>query len=237
MTDTAIGRTVAAFSLAIVIHAIPLALIRLPEYATRSSRGPLVIRIREIPERPATQTDIPVLPETREANIAESVPPEPPTRDLTETAPIPAVVAPPESEQPESTEAPVAENPADTGAELTVQRTVSSFRETTAPEQSSPVGEPAASSPLLSFVEARRTPPPDYPDSAREEGREGAVEIELTLDTRGRVLTAEIIGSSGHADLDATARAAVLHWRFERGDEGRRTRRRFEFRLENSYTP
>lgn len=62
------------------------------------------------------------------------------------------------------------------------------------------------------------TPEPPYPPAARQEGREGVVELELVILPTGRVQAAQVSQTSGHADLDRAARETVLaKWRFPAG--------------------
>ncbi len=61
---------------------------------------------------------------------------------------------------------------------------------------------------LLSRVE------PDYPQAARDTDAQGLVEVEVTVDTTGAVVAAEVIESSGNADLDEAAAKAALKARF-----------------------
>ncbi len=55
---------------------------------------------------------------------------------------------------------------------------------------------------------------PAYPRAAGMRGEEGTVEMLVTIGASGRVSSAEIAVSSGHADLDRTAQRAVLGWHF-----------------------
>src|SRR5262245_59465139 len=68
---------------------------------------------------------------------------------------------------------------------------------------------PAAVSPpqLIQSSEA------DYPEAARKEGLEATVQLTLTVDTQGRVTTAEVIAPAGHG-FDEAAQAALLRFRF-----------------------
>lgn len=72
-------------------------------------------------------------------------------------------------------------------------------------------------------VAATFTPEPVYPELARREGREGMVEMDVMVGASGRARVAEVVKSSGHADLDGAARSTVLAaWRFKRGEPGAR---------------
>jgi periplasmic protein TonB len=60
----------------------------------------------------------------------------------------------------------------------------------------------------------RETPRPQYPESARREGREGRVLLRVLIDNRGRSREVEINRTSGSAALDDAAAEAIKHWRF-----------------------
>jgi protein TonB len=64
-------------------------------------------------------------------------------------------------------------------------------------------------------------PEPPYPPAARQEGREGIVELEVTVRPSGRVQAAVVAHSSGHADLDRAARETVVtKWRLPVDHDG-----------------
>jgi len=67
---------------------------------------------------------------------------------------------------------------------------------------------------VLTQARYRDTPPPDYPESARREGREGRVLLRVLVDEQGRTKQVEIDSSSGNEALDQSAAEAVKHWRF-----------------------
>ena len=60
----------------------------------------------------------------------------------------------------------------------------------------------------------RDTPRPDYPESARREGREGRVLLRVLVDDQGRSKQVEINSSSGSEALDRAAAEAIKRWRF-----------------------
>lgn len=77
---------------------------------------------------------------------------------------------------------------------------------------------------------------PVYPRSARRRGREGVVTLEILVLGSGSVSKTEVVGSSGHSDLDAAAVSAVQTARFAPATEDGvqvegRLRLTFEFRL------
>ena len=64
-------------------------------------------------------------------------------------------------------------------------------------------------------ITATHTVPP-YPPIARRIGAEGKVTLRLTVDAEGRVSQADIVTSSGRADLDQTAQQwIVAHWTYK----------------------
>lgn len=73
---------------------------------------------------------------------------------------------------------------------------------------------------VLTQARYRETPRPEYPESARREGREGRVLLRVLVDERGRSRQVEIKSSSGSPALDRAAADAILHWRFEPARHG-----------------
>jgi len=65
-------------------------------------------------------------------------------------------------------------------------------------------------------------PPPPYPLAARLSRREGTVLLEVTVTGQGRVAEVEVLRSSGEADLDRAAVAAVRRWTFHPATAGGR---------------
>lgn len=77
---------------------------------------------------------------------------------------------------------------------------------------------------------------PIYPRSARRRGQEGVVTLEITVSDSGAVTKADVIGSSGHSNLDHAAVSAVNTARFAPATEDGvriegRLRLTFEFKL------
>ncbi|MFA6009333.1 MAG: energy transducer TonB [Desulfobacteraceae bacterium] len=60
-------------------------------------------------------------------------------------------------------------------------------------------------------------PPPLYPQSARVRRLEGTVELNVLVDTKGRVRDLNLRRSSGYKVLDRAAMDSVKEWRFEPG--------------------
>lgn len=69
----------------------------------------------------------------------------------------------------------------------------------------------------MTLTQARysNTPRPEYPESARREGREGRVLLRVLVDERGRSKQVEINSSSGSEALDRAAAEAIRRWRFD----------------------
>jgi protein TonB len=83
-------------------------------------------------------------------------------------------------------------------------------------------GQGSSENGILSQARYRDTPRPDYPESARREGREGRVLLRVLVDDQGRSKQVEINSSSGSAALDGAAAEAISRWRFHparRGDQ------------------
>jgi protein TonB len=66
----------------------------------------------------------------------------------------------------------------------------------------------------LTQARYRDTLKPDYPESARREGREGRVLLRVLVDDQGRSKQVEIQSSSGSDALDRAAAEAIRRWRF-----------------------
>ena len=66
----------------------------------------------------------------------------------------------------------------------------------------------------LTQVSFRHTPPPDYPEAARKDGKEGRVLLRVLVDEEGKSKLVEINLSSGSYLLDQAAAEAIKRWRF-----------------------
>lgn len=62
---------------------------------------------------------------------------------------------------------------------------------------------------------AVQMPAPDYPPLSREQGEQGVVLLQLTVEASGRPGEVSVVRSSGFVRLDKAARAAVQRWRFQ----------------------
>lgn len=82
---------------------------------------------------------------------------------------------------------------------------------------------------------ATLTPEPPYPERARQESRQGVVELKVVINPDGTPHHVEIVRSSSSSDLDSAARNAVLRlWRFRRDSEFRVCTVRIAFELARS---
>ena len=64
------------------------------------------------------------------------------------------------------------------------------------------------------------SPKPEYPDSARREGKEGRVILRVLVDEQGRSKSVEVNRSSGSQALDHAAANTMQRWRFSPARSG-----------------
>jgi TonB family protein len=64
------------------------------------------------------------------------------------------------------------------------------------------------------------SPKPEYPDSARREGKEGRVTLRVLVDEQGRSKSVEVNRSSGSQALDQAAADVIQRWRFSPARSG-----------------
>lgn len=64
-------------------------------------------------------------------------------------------------------------------------------------------------------AKAVQMPAPDYPPLSREQGEQGVVLLQLSVDASGRLGEVSMVRSSGFSRLDKAARAVVQRWRFQ----------------------
>lgn len=86
-----------------------------------------------------------------------------------------------------------------------VEQTTPAPRTTVRAEASAPRIDPSWQSLLLKHLQQFK----NYPTEARERSEQGIVQLAFTIDRNGHVLARRIVGSSGHADLDAEVMALV----------------------------
>ena len=89
------------------------------------------------------------------------------------------------------------------------EKTVSKAKATPAPAPRAKV-PPTSARPVKGACAPVR-----YPPRARRRGQEGTVLLRVHVDSSGAPGTIQVLRSSGHRSLDASARAAVGRWRFQ----------------------
>jgi len=115
--------------------------------------------------------------------------------------------------------------------------TAKNFRPGTQPTSRCTVCKPphestiAASSPPR-LISGRKAP--KYPASARDQGIEGSVTVEYTINTEGKVVGVKVVSSSGNSDLDRAAVETVESRKYKPAMQGgipRNYRKRETFRF------
>jgi len=89
-----------------------------------------------------------------------------------------------------------------------------------------------ATSVSLEAPSARLAPAPVYPEEARWERRTGRVVLNFHIQPDGAVGDARVLDSSGHADLDQAALAALNRWKFDAPSVVSGTSYRYAFRFD-----
>lgn len=81
--------------------------------------------------------------------------------------------------------------------------------------------------------------PPAYPALARRRGQQGTVQVEFDILPAGEVAHVAVLHSSGFAELDRAATAAVTVWKFAPNAKGRtrHAQQRLDFVLEDASLP
>ena len=59
-----------------------------------------------------------------------------------------------------------------------------------------------------------KTPPPEYPNSMRQQGVSGVVAVSVVIDEKGSVISTTVAKST-HADFESPATDAVKKWKFK----------------------
>ncbi len=90
----------------------------------------------------------------------------------------------------------------------------------------------AGTTDAIPTIEPERYVEPRYPEAARRAGLEGTVALRLSVNGRGRVVSASITETSGVRALDTEALRAARLWRFPRGADDRESAHRIRFSLE-----
>jgi periplasmic protein TonB len=87
-----------------------------------------------------------------------------------------------------------------------------------APVESAPVAAPAGSDRAAPKLRTRDEPP--YPSASLRANEEGTTHLEVCVSNAGRVTSASVAGSSGHARLDDSALRWIRNARFTPGSVG-----------------
>ena len=179
------AQRIAGNSLALLVHAVALALLMLPGTWEPPRPGPRTqtVVVEHVPPREVP----PTLPPPRRATVT-------PRRDPTPAA------APQVTRTPVADTAPVL----DEGA---------AFAEPV--DEGLPLGAFDAGPPGLATLAYDVHPAPRYPRQAVRAGLEGTVTLRVLVDEQGWPRSVEVERSSGHRELDRSAREHVLAtWRF-----------------------
>lgn len=148
----------------------------------------------------------PELPQPAPVAIPEPVIEKPavdPVMVLPEPAPVPVS----EAKKPEATPEPQPEPPA--------------LPQPAAKPSASPMAPPTDEATVLNISpKANFIIRPVYPLSARRRGEEGRVEVQVRVDARGNVTTAQVVRSSGYTSLDEAALRSVKRAHFSPARRG-----------------
>lgn len=141
--------------------------------------------------------------DVQEAPPPPEQPPPPPPKDIPELPPPPVAMAP-------VVQAPVVSAPIFTTPTPPPVITPQAPPAPPPPPPAKVVRAQSAKGNLLNLFSTE-----DYPDSAMRSSAEGSTTVRLSIGTTGKVTGCEIIGSSGHSDLDnATCRILTSRARF-----------------------
>ena len=205
-----VGLSLLAHGLALVLSG---AVAGLPE--VDFERHPQSVEVTFIPTvRPAPQPP-----------VAPALPPEPQPEVLAaRDAPALPVPKPPEPRPPPPEPRPKPVEVEDVPPRPAVEQVIEQVKEATAAAPDTVVQAlrpDTMHGPAKAGVDDRSTlpvpsyfPSPRYPAEARREGREGLVLVTITIDRRGRVVSARLAKGSGHDDLDERALSTVRRWHF-----------------------
>jgi len=80
-------------------------------------------------------------------------------------------------------------------------------------------------------VDRTQPTPVVYPKASQIQGEEGTVVLDVSVNDYGNPTRAQIVGSSGYADLDTAATETVLNWHYVPGDYGVPARVRVSYKL------
>jgi protein TonB len=88
------------------------------------------------------------------------------------------------------------------------------------PTQPTQPTTPSVPDTIASSISSTHTTPP-YPGMARKLGEQGTVKLRLTISPQGIITGADVVQSSGFADLDQTTVSWVMsHWKYKPAVQG-----------------
>jgi protein TonB len=152
---------------------------------------------------------------------AEILPEPPEMPEVTDLEPLPDIPEPPLAAPAAAAprETPPALKPRQSTRPETGVRTPRTSAGTAGASQSSPAGKPGGGSVMSASARlaAGNMPPPSYPSEARRKGQTGTVVIEFTVDTSGRVISADAKSPSPWPQLNQEAVRTVRRWNFPPG--------------------
>ncbi|HHI80385.1 MAG TPA: TonB family protein [Planctomycetes bacterium] len=157
--------------------------------------------------------------------------PLPRARMVPHPLPLPPLFKEPDPHQPTPFHLPWRPDPLDTPV---LTRRLKPLKNTPKPVHPEPKEIPASPSPTkarsrsLSPVEGWNPKPP-YPRRAIRLGQEGSVQLELVVNSQGRVVSVRILQGSGSPLLDLVSKKTLATWRYDGGPG--RVRERVIFRL------
>ena len=208
----------------LALHAVfvgAVALVELPQFTTDREEMAIPICFEVVEEAaivedgdetappPMLEDETPVadMP-VEEAPVEEEPVADVPVEDMPAEVHAVEEVPPADPEQP-AADIPDVPSPAEEVSEQQPERQVA---ETVQPESDSASQEERAK--VVSDPVALNRVVPVYPRSARRKGHEGGVTVEICVAADGAVTDAEIVESSGHAELDEAALGAARTARF-----------------------
>ena len=201
------SRIVASLGVSLLVHGLlALVLVGYFEYASERRALPALdvssveLSFAEHEAETAAAMPMPAAPQGKnEVRMKEELPPLPELEKATATAPVPQDPKPREPK-----EAPSRFEEKDARCEAQDVMTESAPRQARVDVPPRP----------------KRTIRPDYPRGARQRGEQGDVALEVDVNEAGTVDDVRVVASSGFAELDAAAVAAVRKARFAPGRSG-----------------
>ncbi len=179
-----------------------------PSESTEETTSEEQVAMEELPELP----ELPEMPEVPQLAELEPLPD------------VPDMPEPPPARSSEGTERPkpAAAKPATSRPKASNRTTTSRASTSGQSGQGTGQGNGTAKGAGSSAVGADRwvggrMPKPNYPTSARREGKQGRVVVLFSVDERGYVVSASISSGCAHSELNEEALRTVRRWKFRPG--------------------